>query len=122
MMTRELNFLRHPITSRQALGRLLDFWSQDRSAPVILIAPKGEADNYTRRIRVALSKEKSLIPRNQRSSYGFTSSDPFPCRVEGKMGQAILVHWRLTPGQNMRNVMQDLLTRTPFPKVDSNAS
>lgn len=112
MRPREINCLRHPITSRQALGMLIDCWAEDRTAPVMLITPRRGALDMVSRIRATLSKERNLIPVHQSSAaYGFTVSHTFPCRVATQQGEAIILRFRMTITQSIMNNADFILGR-----------
>src|SRR5690348_4148980 len=82
-MNRAINFLRHPITSRQALAMLIDHWrSGNTKVPMILITPQRQSIDYAKRIRVIFAKEKAKYPADAQMHYGFVLSEPFPWTEE----------------------------------------
>jgi len=109
---REINCLRHPITSRQALGMLMECWAENRLLPVMLITARRDSEDMVSRIRATLSKERNLIPSgNSSAAYGFTTSEPFPCRVHKQMGEAIIIRFRMTVAQSIMNNAEFILGR-----------
>lgn len=110
MRPREINCLRHPITSRQALGMLIDMWAEDRAAPIMLITLRRDSLDMVSRIRATLSKERLLI-REKPAAYGFTVSDPFPCKVDKAQGEAIIIRFRMTVSQSIMNNADFILGR-----------
>lgn len=110
MRRRQINCLRHPMTSRQALSMLLDFWKLSRGTPVVLITHTGQAATMVKLIRATLSKERQGLRKQGASvNYGFKCSDVFPFTDEGVRGEAIVISWRLTRLQHMRNLREKLL-------------
>lgn len=109
MRRRQINCLRHPMTSRQCLSMLLDFWQLSRNLPVVLITKKGQAAILVKLIRATLSKERQeLRVRAAPVNYGFKCSEVFPFTDQGVKGEAIVVQWRLTKLQRMRNMRHEL--------------
>ncbi len=107
MRPRTLSLFRHPFTTRQALGSLLDLWRENQELPVILITEAGSAERFTRSIRVALSKERKKYPKDSPVHYGFVQSDPFPYTDSGIRGEAVVLHRRITELQKIRNQLSD---------------
>lgn len=102
MRPRQINYLRHPLSGRQALAIALDCWSESRSIPILLIGPKGQIDDLIMNIRVILSKERKRLGAN--AQYGFTVSSIFPWTENGITGEAAVLTWRITALQNLRNL------------------
>ena len=102
MRPRQINYLRHQLTARQSLSILLECWRESRSNPVILIAPTGACETVIRSIRVILSKERKAASR--KSAFGFVISNVFPYTDNGIKGEAVVVYWRLTSLQNLKNL------------------
>jgi len=102
MRNRQINYLRHPLSAKQALSIALDCWGESRAMPVLLITPKGQAMDVAKNIRVILSKER--YKTGQKAYYGFTLGEPFPWTEGEVTGEAIVLNWRLTPLQNIRNM------------------
>lgn len=117
MRPRQINMLRHGISTRQALNILLECWGDRRDLPVILIMDKNEIPNMIRRLRVTLAKERQKLDRSARVAYGFTVSDRFPYTDGTQRGEAAVIRWRLTPIQNLKNMRDSI-----FGKVDIHAN
>jgi len=115
MRPRQLNYLRHPITSRQALDMFLECWMESRKLPIMIVSYRGDAEESAKRIRVALSKEKAKISKADRPHYGFTISDPFPYTDGGRRGEAVVIRYRMTSLQHFRNIADEILP--PFPAM-----
>ncbi len=58
-------------------------------------------------IRVSFAREKGKLSREDRLAYGFTASAPFPFTDAGVKGEAIVLRWRLTITQNLRNLFKE---------------
>lgn len=102
MRSRKINYLRHPLSARQALAIALECWAESRLLPVLLITPQGQSEDVVRNIRVILSKERGKA--SEAEAYGFVISSTFPYTDAGVTGEAVVLEWRLTPLQNLRNM------------------
>lgn len=122
MRPRQLNYLRHPITSKQALDTILECWTESRKLPIMLVSYRGDAEESAKRIRVALSKEKAKIAKADRPHYGFTISDPFPYTDGGRKGEAVMIRYRMTSLQHFRNIADTILPEFPALKGLQNAN
>lgn len=98
---RKISLFAHPLTTRQALSNLLDMWRQNRDLPIAVVGPRGEMERFTKSIRVTLSKERAK--QGAKAHYGFTQSDPFPYTEAGIKGEAVILRFRLTELQTIRN-------------------
>lgn len=107
MTPRNINYLRHVIYAKQALGILLNCWKEDRHLPVILVTPRNKAVDIAKTIRVILAKERSKLPRDNRAHYGFTLSEPFAYTDNGVRGEAVVIRWRITAIQRLRNTFNE---------------
>lgn len=106
MRSRQINFLRHPMSARQALAIALECWKEDRESPIALITPAGESLQVAKTIRVSFARERKKMEHQLRVSYGFTLSQPFPYTDAGVRGEAVIIRWRLTNTQNFRNLIR----------------
>lgn len=114
MRQRQINYLRHPMSSRQALSILVDLW-RGKKYPVMLVTRKGQSLETVKHIRVALSKERAVHRgKTTKIHFGFTVSEPFPYTVHGITGEAVIIHWRLTGRQHMRNISSELFRKDSF--------
>lgn len=104
---RIISCLRHPYTTRQALATLLDFWHLDRETPIVLLTIPNQADAFTRNIRVALSKERQKYDSDAKIHYGFTQSTPFAYTEADHRGEAVVLRFRMTEKQKIRNQVAD---------------
>lgn len=102
MRHRQINLLRHDFSARQALSMALDYWRVSRSLPIALITPAGQAANFAKLIRVALSKERKRV-RAKGANYGFVTSAAFSYTDGDIKGECIILRWRVTMLQRIRN-------------------
>lgn len=102
---RIINYLRHPLASRQALAALLDYWREDRDTPVVLVVPAGEGVEVAKQIRVCLSKEKAkLQPGAERPHFGFSIISVFPwTEMDTIHGEACVIQFKQTQLQRLKN-------------------
>lgn len=108
MTKRIISTIRHPYSSKQILSRILALWSENRHHPIIIVArsvPSDDVKTVVKNIRVALSKERSKQGKPQGTNYGFTQSTPFPFTEDGQTGEAVVIRWRVTSLQNLRNLV-----------------
>ena len=111
MRKRQVNYLRHRMSTKQALGFILDRWREDRKTPIVLITQAGYARKFANQIRVTLARERGKIKKDDRPHYGFTMSDPYPY-TDGKVkGEAILIRYRKTNYQMLRETFLKPLAR-----------
>lgn len=101
MRDRRINYLRHPLSARQALAIALECWGESRHLPILLITPTGQSEDAIKNIRVILSKERKKV--KDADLYGFIVSSTFPWTENGVTGEAVVLEWRITMLQNMRN-------------------
>ena len=102
MRRRQVNYLRHRMSTKQALGFILDCWREDHKLPIVLITPAGDAKRFANQIRVTLARERAKVPREQKPFYGFTMSDSFPYTDGAVKAEAILIRYRKTNYQRIR--------------------
>ena len=105
MRKRVISTIRHPYTSKQILAQMLAAWNSNRHAPVLIIAPMGQVNQVVKNIRVTLAKERAKQGKQRGTNYGFTQTDPFPFTEDGVTGEAVVLRWRITALQNIRNII-----------------
>lgn len=102
MKRRVISFLRHDMSSRQALSMAIDMWAEDRTLAIVVVAEAGKIDATIRAMRVAFAREAGRS--KQEIHYGFTVGDQFPFSDAGLKGEAIAIYWRITPRQLFKNL------------------
>lgn len=103
MRKRQINFLRHPMSGRQALLIALECWKEDRRIPVFIIAPPGETEDKVSAIRVALSRERKETKRKYR--FTIHAGEAFKYTDEGEVGEACVLRYTVSTSQHIANNM-----------------
>lgn len=97
----------HELTSMQVLEMCMRIWNVNRSTRIIMLTRAGDQMDMLRRIRVSLSSlRKSAAEANTYvQNFGIEGEVlPVSYRVSGMTKGAIMINYRMTKLQAMKNV------------------